>query len=594
MTHSTKTHKLNKAKLLPQKNATTSLIIKSGIFVIAIIAGCVSIILIVSNINNYFESEKEVERLLAKKIENEKNRRQAQVQEREQQEKLKKYKAELAIESHKIELKAKSLAQSGKLLVARTFLKNYSGKFASDTHQMRLYLAKKYYSQHKKNIAKKRKIITDSIVKFLLKKDYSSAAKVLKEYPPPIPENINIPVQQLCKVDIRIAETFSNDIGGLIMIKMKNEDIMSAKLTGIKGCSLRVIHSGKNKLINISDIALQERRNRINFLSPDSKAIYLGIEEWNNKAKQQAGKSFRSISGPLSQGLINITGTFQGNEAEVAGRIEFFRILRGASLIDDDLDAKYIAKQLKAREVDAEKDRTLNADLDKFKLKYEGTYFIQKQKSIIADIYKYLDEKVDFLSYSTTKHLTGNTHDLNLLKNPPGAFWDVTPSPSKSKRFYAKLKIGKYNSVNIVLDKGKKVQARIAFDDDVDFTDKKPVTINKWTPVILLIKYDNCKPRKYCVEFIYSKRSKKLIYRTSGIRTGKIKIGQELYDVSIFDNDTDADYSNQDSTFIIIKGNNYKGKLIRASSRQVLYSDGKAYKIKSIKPDGSHITFISD
>ncbi len=573
----------------PPHRHRKKILVINFLFWASVLVCLISIAIIVDNVSGYFESKREKEKLLTEKVLAEKREREAKLLAFKKKEARKKYLRELSIEQRKIKLHAQGLAQSGQLFNAYQYLTNYQGKFAKDTQYFRSIMSKGYLSKYKTQIEAQKKEAIRSIARCLLKRDYNGAYRFLEKYPPPVPPDIKLPVEELRQVEVNTAATFKNDIGGLIMFSMKNGSTYSAKLTGVSGCFLQIIHAGKKKKIRVSDVADTEKDKRLSFLSQNSKALYLGLEAYNSNYPKKAETFFKKVNGKLKDEIILITGSRHNNEKEKQARIVFFKILRNASLIDDDIDNQYIKKQLTTREAGQSQDRALKRQLDDFASKFSETLFKNKQNMALKLINNYLSEKVDFLEYAQIKNITVSYHTLKLSENPPGAFWDIPPS--KLKRLYAKLSIGKYNSINLVIEKGKKTKARIAVDDDVDFIDKPSLEITKWTPVILLIKYDKCKPRKYCVEFRYSEHSKKLLYRTCCMRTGKIQIGELIYDVSILDSDIDADYSKMDNTFVMLKGNNSNEKLLRSSSRQVLYSEGKSYKIKSIQPDGSHVEF---
>jgi len=561
--------------------------IKSIILIVCVTVGLVAGTLIVMNIADFVGEKNEQERLAAEKIAQEKQEREAIQLAAQQQAERERVKVEFATVKQDILSRAETLADAGQYQEARDLLRDYHGKFADETYQMRMDLSYKYAEQQEKIIRGQRQKVMASVVGLLLKQDYAAARKALDAYPLPIPSELSEPITELANADKTIADTFVKDIDGIVVISLKNGETVTAKLEKIDGTTLVIEQSGQAQKVAVRDINIMERANRLGFLSQTGKALYLGADAWSRDAKPEAAASFKKLPEVLASEIFAVIGNVETNEESKDARLEFFKILRQASLISDDIDNDYISEKLKDREVALAEDRNLKTQLDAFVAKYGQTLFAKKYEKAIGLIRDYLNEKVDYLEFVTGPGISKSSRQVEPAEYPPGAFWEV--APSKNKRLYAKLNVGKYNSINIVIEKASPPQAFFAIDDDIDFTGKRPVLIDRWQSVTFLCKYQGKPVQKYAVEFKYSPLDGTLSYRTGCKRVGKVMVGKELYEFTLIDHEVSTDYST-DKTAVSIKTIGKKGQAV-AIMDNAFSVNGETYRIESVDSTGTHVNF---
>ena len=571
-------------------NPTTLLLLKSLTFILCIAVSGVSITAILMNTKSYLANEERIKQEKAEQIIEKQKEREALILIEKQRKERQRLQAEFAFDKQQIKSKAEDLAKSGKYLEAIKSLKQYAGKFSKETSRLRNNLINIYQRKHNIVTLAKRKKLLQDIVKLLLGKKYSEAKSKLKTYPPPVPRELSAPINEIADIDKQVASTYLKDIGGIIAVKLANGDIVTARLIKVSGANLVIKYSRKRQTISVSDLVAAEKMKRVKFLSKAGKALYLGTSAWSTGSKYEALRYFSKLgeNSPLSKEIITQTDTYRGRKAEMDSRVAFFRILGSASLLEDDIDKDFIAEKLRIREANKAKDRHLKEQLDSYCDKFSNTEFKNNHDEIINMIYGYLDDKVDFLRYSTDRIGKRRVIQQRLRDQPPEAFWDVPPT--KNQRYFVKIEVGKYNSINIVIDirRGKPF-GRFAIDDDLDFNDKPELSLNKWQRIPLLCKYDKLKSQKFAIEFKFDSKRKKILFRTGCIRTGLVKVGKNMLEVSITDRDAYGDYSRILKNNIEMRKSGKGQKTIKIQSNLRFEVDGKLYIIKSIEKNGSHI-----
>jgi hypothetical protein len=441
--------------------------------------------------------------------------------------------------------------------------------------------------KHQKVIDKQREDTVFKVITLLFSQNYALAAKTLKKYPPPVPKLLQKTISELADVDVRIAETFEKDIGGLLIISLNSGSTLTAKLAGVQNNKLTVERGGKKQEIAIGEIAIIERQKRINFLSKEARALYLGVDAWKRGSAQEAYAHFKQLPGFLGEQFAQRVGTQEKSKTEKAARIELITLLKNASLIDDDIDKDLIQSRLIAREASPAQDRKLKKYVDDFSRRYRRSKVFAANENIIMDLTGYLNEKVDFLEFTLQGGISDKKHVLSLDDQPPEAFWDIPPTNNPRK--YAKLKVGKYGSVNIVLEQGNKPSAQFAFDDDTNFSDKPKLPLNKWRQITFLCSYGDGTPsRKYALEFKYDAEDRKLLYRTACKRQGAVEVDGAMYEITIIDHDAKGNYSTKGRELIMVT---LPGKKKLKSFGCSYRTKGKLYDLVSVDAAGTHVKF---
>ena len=565
---------------------------KAIVWKVLILFGCLllgvaSLGVIGRNVVNYVKAEREAEKVAAEKLRHEQQERDKLARlERERQERKRKQ-AELRKVKQELQAKAEALDYAGKYLEAGKLLSDYEEIYAREIYSWRSELAGKYFAKHQKVINKQREDTVCEVISLLLSQNYAIAAKTMEKYPPPVPKVLQKIVSELADIDVCIAETFKKDIGGLLIISLNSGSTLTAKLAGVKHNKLTVERGGKKQEIAIGEIAVIERQKRIGFLSKEARALYLGVDAWKCNRKQEAYARFKQLPGFLGEQFSQRLGTHEKSKTEKAARIELISLLKNASLIDDDIDSDLIQSRLIAREASSGQDRKLKKQVDDFSRRYRRSGVFVANESIIMDLASYLNEKVNFLEFTLQGGISDKKHVLNLDDQPPAAFWDIPPTNNPRK--YAKLKVGKHGSVNIVLEQSNKPSAQFAFDDDTNFSNKPKLPLGRWRQITFLCSYgDGTPPRKYAIEFKYDVKNRKLLYRTACKRQGVVEVDGIMYEITVIDHGASGDYSSKGMELIMVTlpdkkklksfGNSYRAK-------------GKLYELVSINTAGTHVKF---
>lgn len=570
-------------------NPKVALLLKGCAFILCVLIGYISIFIISTNTKNYIDNEERIKQEKAELIIQKEKERDALILIEKQRKERKKLQAEFVIDKQQIQSKAEYLANSGDYLKAISSLKNYQGKFFRETSRLRTSLIDLYRQKHDTTIRAKRGKVLQDIVKLLLGKKYSAAKSKLMDYPPPVPKKLSVLINEIANLDKQIANTYLNDIGGIIAVKLQNRGMVTAKLVKVDGENLVIQLSGKKQVISVSNLVPMEKMKRVKFLSKAGKALYLGSSAWTTDSKSEALRYFSKLpkDNPLSAEIIVQTDPYKGRKAETDSRIALFRVLSVGALLEDDIDEDFITEQLGMKEANKIKDRQLKELLDVYCHKFKNTAFKKKYEKIICEIYDYLDDKVDFLRYSQSRIGTRKTISQRLHDQPPEAFWDVPPT--NNRRYFAKVEVGKYNSINIVVDIRKnKPFGRFAVDDDLDFNDKPELILNKWQSVPLLCKYDKLRSQKFAIEFKFDPKRRKILYRVGCARTGLIRVGNNVLEFTITDKDAYGNYSRILKNTIAIRKPG-KMRIIKMRSNFLFEVNGKSYNIVSIEKNGTHI-----
>ncbi len=571
-----------------QNNVNGKAVVRKIIILCAcLILSVVSIWIIGRNVINYIKAEQEAKEIAAEKIRIEQRERERLAQVERQRQERKRKQAEIRNLKQELQAQAESLDYERKYYEASKALTDYYGKYSKETYSWRNELAGKYMAKHQKEIEKQREETVSQVISLLFSRDYKKANQALQKYPPPIPKNLQSTITELADVDERIAKTFVKDIGGLVVVSLDSGSALTANLSGIEDDKLVIEHRGKKQTVSVSEIAIIERKKRVDFLSKEAQALYLGVDAWKRGEKKQAYTYFKKLPEFFSKQFTLRVGTEEGNKTETNARVTLIKLLQDAFLIDDDIDKDLIRSRLTTREVGIAKDRQLKKQLDDFIQHYQRTNIFLKNENIITEISNYLTEKVDFLDFVLLSGASNEVKTATLSDQPPEAFWDVLPTSNPRK--YAKLKTGKHGSVNVVVELGKKTTAQFAFDDDTEFPSKPKLSLNKWQSVIFLCKYGNgMPPRKYALEFKYANNKGKLLYRTACVRRGIVKIDNSLYEVTIINHAADGNYSGR-STELSIKNLSTKKKLTKLG---MFYQEkGKQHEFVSINSAGTHVKF---
>jgi|GEM_PF-2881996 len=566
-------------------SSSSEVCVKSIILIVCVAVGLAAAVLIVMNVVDFISEKNEQERQIATKIEQEKQEREAQERAAREQAERERIKAEFLTVKQDILSRAEALAYAGQYQDARDMLLNYRGKFENETYQMRMELSGKYADIQEKIICAQRQKVMASVIGLLLKQDYGAARKALDGYPPPLPSDLSEPLTELAGADKAIAGSFDKDIGGIVVITLKGGETVTAKLEKIDGTSLVIDQAGRSQQIAVRDINIVERANRLGFLSPAARALYLGADAWSRDAKPEAAASFRKLPETLKNEIFAVIGNFETNDESKIARLAFFKLLRQYALIADDIDNEYLANQLRDREASPVDDRKLKNQLDEFVGKHGQTEFGRKYRKTVGLIREYLKDKVDYLDFVTGPGISKQSHQLEVSDYPPGAFWEV--APTKFKRIYAKLNIGKSNSINLVIEKSTPPQAFFAIDDDIDFTGKRHVTIDRWQSITFLCKYQGKAVQKYAVEFKYSPQDNTLSYRTGCKRVGNVMIGKELYEFTLIDHEVSTDYASE-KTEVTIKASGKHGKKVPVMDN-AFSINGTTYRIEAVDSAGTHV-----
>lgn len=511
---------------------------------------------------------------------------QARLEAARKQASLKKY-------MEKLKAEAQPYIENKEFEKASVVFTECAGWEAEETEWERQKLASDCIKQGEIWDAEQKRILLNDIISNIVTAQYPeafslySSSKYGKAF-----SDIESVLKELAEFSRIIAETFKSEIGKELILTTADKKTIVVNISRIESGDVYVKEKGSPNEFKIKteDMAGTEISRRLSAMGNIAKSVYIGVEAYKMNDYDTAKTNFSKTGAFLSPLLLERLLPMREAADNATAKTKFYKVLDLAEIKNPAVEYGSFAKELESKneDISEEKARNIKRALDIFQDKFRGADFVKEKEMFISLLSKTVNDKVDRLNYSTDlKRWNSQAQPIavNLSKDKP-KYWETPAPPKDNMRYYTTIKLVKKNRINLLLDlHDKKAFLYYSFDDDTDFTSKKPLPkISR--PIELLLEYPDNITQKYSVSFRYDRKAEKLYCVRNCLMEGRVEIDGNIYTVALADENTDGNYSDLKYTRLFVETED--GILGFPSEIPIKIAD-RFYKVNAIHPSGERV-----